>query len=44
MDSKSKTKLRRMKKYYPEVKLLVVQKDEYNSIKKWSKLIDGWIE
>jgi hypothetical protein len=38
MDSKSKTKIKRMKKYYPEVKLNVVQKDEYNTIKKWEKL------
>ena len=38
MDSRSKTKIKRMKKYYPEIKLNIVQKDEYNSIKKWEKL------
>ena len=34
MDSKSKTKLKRMLKYYPEVKLLLVDKELYGEIKK----------
>lgn len=34
MDSKSKTKLRRMKKYYPEVTIYLVQKDQIEEIKK----------
>ena len=34
MDGRSKTKLRRMKKYYPEVELILVEKDEYNAYKK----------
>ena len=34
MDSRSKTKLKRMKKYYPEVKLLLIEKKQYNEILK----------
>ena len=33
MDSKSKTKIKRMAKYYPEIKLLIIDKDIYNDIK-----------
>jgi len=43
MDDKSKTKLRRMKKYYPSVKIVLVQKKQYEAISgKVSSLIDGW--
>jgi hypothetical protein len=42
MDRVSKTKLKRMAKYYPEVKIKVVGKKEYNSIAKWKNVIDGW--
>ncbi len=43
MDSKSKTKIKRMAKYYPDVELSVVGKKEYNEIKvKLSKLIPNW--
>ena len=43
MDAKSKTKLKRMAKYYPEVKLVLVDKDKYNEIKyKLSSLIKNW--
>lgn len=43
MDSASKTKLNRMKKYYPEEEVRIVQKDEYNEIKnKLSRLIENW--
>jgi hypothetical protein len=34
LDGRSKTKLRRMAKYYPEVKLVLIEKDEYNAYKK----------
>ena len=33
MDSKSKTKLNRMRIYYPEVKILLIDKDIYNDLK-----------
>jgi hypothetical protein len=33
-DSRSKTKIKRMKRYYPKVKLIVIGKDEYTLIKK----------
>lgn len=42
MDAKSKTKLKRMTKYHPKVKLLLIDKESYNTIKKWSGLIPGW--
>lgn len=34
MDSKSKTKLKRFKKYYPEHKLVLIDKTVYNELKK----------
>lgn len=42
MDAKSKTKIQRMAKYYPTVKLIIIDKDVYNSIKQWSRLIPHW--
>jgi len=39
MDSKSKTKLSRMKKYYPDIKMELIDEKRYNAIKKWSKLL-----
>ena len=43
MDKRSLTKIKRMRKYYPQVKLIVVGKKEYESIlKSTSKLIEGW--
>jgi len=42
MDAKSKTKLKRMKKYYPEVKIVLIDKNSYKEISKWSGLIKGW--
>ena len=34
MDSKSKTKLKRMAKYYPDVKLVLIDSTYYNDLKK----------
>jgi len=43
MDDKSKVKLNRMKKYYPNEKIIIIQKQEYNEIKnKLSAIIKGW--
>lgn len=43
MDSRSKTKIKRMKKYYPEIKLVLIQKKEYDGIRKTAgRLIEGW--
>lgn len=43
MDERSKTKMKRMKKYYPTVALLLIEKKAYYSIsKKVGKMIDGW--
>ncbi len=45
MDSRSKTKIRRMAKYHPDVKLLIIAKKEYNGIKRSvQSLIPGWEE
>lgn len=42
MDAKSKVKLKRMQKYYPEETLIVIGAEEYKAIAKWASLIDGW--
>jgi len=42
MDDKSKTKLKRMKLYYPNIKIEVIDNDVYKSIKKWSSVIKDW--
>jgi len=43
MDSKSKTKIKRMAKYHPEIKLIVIDSEGYRSIKRSvSGLIPGW--
>jgi len=42
MDKKSKTKLKRMAKYYPEIALLVVDKDRMKAIRAWKGLIPEW--
>ena len=42
MDSKSKTKLNRMRIYHPEVKMKLISAKEYNAIKKNSAIIPDW--
>jgi len=42
MDAKSKTKIKRMAKYHPEIKLIVIAKKEYEAIKKNRHLFKGW--
>lgn len=43
MDAKSKTKLNRMAKYYPEISIRLVQKKEYAELEsKASRLIGRW--
>ncbi len=42
MDSKSLTKLRRMKIYYPAIKIEVIDGKRYNAIKKTSYLYPDW--
>lgn len=42
MDAKSKTKLKRMKKYHPSVELEVLGKTRYNDIKRFSRSIPNW--
>lgn len=40
MDAQSKTKLRRMKKYYPDMKVVLIEKDFYMDLKKrWGKML-----
>lgn len=42
MDGPSKTRLKRMKKHYPEVKVIVIGEDEYKAIRKWKGVIPEW--
>jgi hypothetical protein len=43
MDAKSKTRLKRMAKYYPHVSLIVIGEKEYRQISKTvSSLIPHW--
>lgn len=39
MDSKSKTKLKRMAKYYPQIKVIIIDKEFMQGLKKMSKLL-----
>jgi hypothetical protein len=42
MDAKSKAKLKRMAKFYPAEKIIVIGEEEYKAITKWRSLIQGW--
>lgn len=43
MDARSKTKIRRMAKYHPDVKLIVIDKKPYMEIrKKVGRIVPGW--
>lgn len=42
MDQVSKTKLKRMAKYYPDIPIRVIEREQYNEIKNWSRLIEHW--
>ncbi len=42
MDGPSKTKLKRMAKYYPDVKVIVIGEAEYKAVSKWKGLIPNW--
>ena len=42
MTQKGQTALNRMSKYYPQIKIIMVQKKEYEAIAKIKNLIDGW--
>ena len=41
---KAKTQVARFRKYYPDLKLIVIGKDEYKAIAEKSALIPGWEE
>lgn len=42
LDDKSKTKLKRMAKYYPNIKVELFAEKEYKELKKWARLIPFW--
>jgi hypothetical protein len=43
MDSKSATKIKRMEKYYPNVKLVVIDRTLYKTLEKeFASVIEGW--
>lgn len=41
-DARSKTKLKRMAKYHPTVKVVVVGEDWFRSAKNFAKILPGW--
>jgi len=42
MDKKSQTKLKRMKIYYPHIKLILIDEAQYNSLKKQVSKLCHW--
>ena len=42
MDQKSRTRLDRMARYYPEEKIILIGAVEYKAISKWRSLIPNW--
>jgi len=42
MDAKSKAKLKRFAKFFPEEKLIVIAQPEYKAIAQYARLIEGW--
>lgn len=42
MDDKSKTKIKRMKIYYPEIELEILGEDRYKAISKFKSIIPDW--
>lgn len=43
MDARSKTKLKRMAKYHPDVTVLVVDADAYKALTRMAaRLVPGW--
>jgi hypothetical protein len=42
MDPKSKTKLARMKKYHPNVRMVLIDRDQMSSLKQYAGMIPGW--
>lgn len=43
MDQRSSTKLKRMKKYYPNIPIILIDKEYYSRIgRKYSSLIENW--
>ena len=42
MDGPSKTRLKRMAKEYPDVRVIVIGADEYKALSKWKGLIPEW--
>lgn len=42
MTQRSQTALNRMKLYYPEIKIILIRKEEYLELSKWKALMPGW--
>lgn len=42
MDAKSKSKLKKMSKFYPEEKVVLIDAKVYRSLSKWKGMIDNW--
>lgn len=42
MDAKSKGKLKRMAKFFPDEEVIIIGPEEYGAISKWAGLVEGW--
>jgi len=42
MTQRGATAIKRFRKYYPEEKLILIEKKEYNAIVKWKRLFQNW--
>lgn len=42
MDGASKSRLRRMAKFYPDIQVSVIGSSEYRGIANWARMIPGW--
>lgn len=42
MSPVSKTKLKRMSKYYPDVRIFIIGEKEYKAVAKWKSVIKDW--
>lgn len=42
MDGPSRSRLKRMAKHYPDVRIIVIGEEEYKALRKWKGLIPNW--
>jgi hypothetical protein len=42
MDPKSKTRMKRMAHYHPEIRIILIGEKEYKALSKWRAMIPNW--